>query len=191
MRAIEQFMRQGIRLELADDNNVRAIGTLTDHARTAIKSCKPQIINELQWRELERLLAIVAPAYNIPADEYPLIREIAQSDLPAALACYRDLARRHDDNTHQSGRSLRGISAKAKTVTPADERTAKMVAKLKAEPGLIYAMQSHDEVEPDAVILTLAIRGKGTCELRIPKSRYDAFALLELIEKHTTRVTLQ
>ncbi len=94
MGAVEQFRRQGIRLELADDNNVRAIGTLTDHARAAIKSCKPQIINELQWRELERLLAIVAPAYNIPADEYPLIREIAESDLPAALTCYRDLARR-------------------------------------------------------------------------------------------------
>jgi hypothetical protein len=41
------------------------------------------------------------------------------------------------------------------------------------------------------VILTLAIRGKAACELRIPKSRYDAFVLLDLIEKHTTRETLQ
>ena len=94
MGAIEQFMRQGIRLELADDNNVRAVGALTDHARTAITSRKPQIINELQWQQFESLLVIVGPAFGTPADEYPLIREIAQSDLLAALTCYRDLARR-------------------------------------------------------------------------------------------------
>ncbi len=75
--------------------------------------------------------------------------------------------------------------------TPADERIGKMVAKLKADPSLIYAMQNHDDIEPNAVILTLAIRGKGVCELRIPKSRYDDIALLGLIEKHTTREILQ
>ncbi len=75
--------------------------------------------------------------------------------------------------------------------TPADERIEKMIAKLEADPGLRYAMKTHTEIDPDAVILTLAIRGKGACELRIPKSRYDAFALLELIEKHTVRRTLQ
>ena len=75
--------------------------------------------------------------------------------------------------------------------SPVDERTSKVVAKLEADPGLIYTMQTHDEVEPDSVILTLAIRGKGACELRIPKSRYDGFSLLELIEKHTTREVLQ
>ncbi|MEO6422000.1 MAG: hypothetical protein ABIR84_04775 [Candidatus Nitrotoga sp.] len=75
--------------------------------------------------------------------------------------------------------------------TSSDARTSKMVANLKADPGLIYAIQSHDQVEPDAEILTLAIRGKGVCELRVPKSRYDGFAVLELIEKHTTQETLQ
>ncbi len=77
------------------------------------------------------------------------------------------------------------------TATSSDERTSKMIAKLEGDPGLIYAMQTHDDVEPDAVILTLAIRGKGACELRIPKSRYDGIELLELIDKHTTRETLQ
>ncbi len=81
--------------------------------------------------------------------------------------------------------------AEAQAATPADERIEKMIAKLEDNPGLRYAMETHTDVEPEAVILTLAIRGKGACELRIPKSRYDAFALLELIEKHTTRETLQ
>lgn len=75
--------------------------------------------------------------------------------------------------------------------TPADDRMGKVIDKLHGDPGLRYAMEAHDGIEPDAVILTLAIRGKGTCELHIPKSRYDGFALLELIEKHTTRETLQ
>jgi len=67
----------------------------------------------------------------------------------------------------------------------------KVIDKLHGDAGLRYAMEAHDGIEPDAVILTLAIRDKAACELRIPKSRYDAFALLELIEKHTTPETLQ
>ena len=74
---------------------------------------------------------------------------------------------------------------------PSDHRVEKVIGKLQANPGRCYAMESHLDADPDAVILTLAIRGKGTCELRIPKSRYDAIALLELFEKHTVRETLQ
>lgn len=75
--------------------------------------------------------------------------------------------------------------------TPADDRMEHEANKLRGNPGLAYAMTAHDDIDPDAVILSLAIKGKGSCELRIPKSRYDAFALLELIEKHTTRELLQ
>lgn len=72
--------------------------------------------------------------------------------------------------------------------TPADARMGRVVDHLQSDPSLRYAMET-DTSDPDAVILTLAIRGKGACELRIPKSRYDAFALLELIEQHTTGFT--
>lgn len=47
-----------------------------------------------QWQEFVRLLSVVGPAYGTPADQYSLIREIAQSDLAAALTCYRELAAR-------------------------------------------------------------------------------------------------
>jgi hypothetical protein len=56
---------------------------------------------------------------------------------------------------------------------------------LAQEPGLQYALVDDHENEPDAVILALAIRGKGTCELRIRRDRYDAFAVLELLEQLT------
>jgi hypothetical protein len=52
-------------------------------------------------------------------------------------------------------------------------------------PSINYSFATDDEREPDNVILALAIRGKGTCEVRIPKSRYDGIALLEFIEKRT------
>ncbi len=70
-------------------------------------------------------------------------------------------------------------------------RMEEVIGSLQADPGLRYAVEAHDDADPDAVILTVAIRGEAACELRIPKSRYDAFALLELLDKHATRVTLQ
>lgn len=77
------------------------------------------------------------------------------------------------------------------STSPADTRLARVIDQLRGDPGLRYAMEAHDDVDIESVILTLAIRDKAACELRIPKSRYDGFALLELIEKHTTRATLQ
>lgn len=66
-----------------------------------------------------------------------------------------------------------------------DRRTEKRrregLSLLAEHPGITYAMTSHTELEADAVIVTLAVRGKATCELRVPKDRYDGFALLELL----------
>jgi hypothetical protein len=47
-------------------------------------------------------------------------------------------------------------------------------------------MASDDESEPDAVIVTLAIRGTATCELGIPKDRYDGLAILQMIEQQAS-----
>lgn len=55
---------------------------------------------------------------------------------------------------------------------------------LAERPGVRYAVLTDTETDPEAVILALAIRGVGTCELRIPREKYDAFLLLDLIEKH-------
>ena len=98
MGAVEQFLRRGIRLELADGDNVRVIGTLNDSLRTAIKTQKAQIIDELHWREFETLLAIVAPFCNTPAHEYAELREVARGDLANALIYYRNEAKRIEAN---------------------------------------------------------------------------------------------
>jgi hypothetical protein len=56
---------------------------------------------------------------------------------------------------------------------------------LAENPGITHAIISDDETDPKYVIITLAIRGQATCDLRIPKARYDGLKVLELIEQHT------
>ncbi len=58
---------------------------------------------------------------------------------------------------------------------------------LAENPSITYAFTSDDEIEPEYVIITLAIRGKATCDLQIPKSRYNGFNVFDLIEQYTNR----
>jgi hypothetical protein len=52
--------------------------------------------------------------------------------------------------------------------------------------GRFYALRSDTKAEPDTVIVTLVIRDGATCELRIPKDRYDGLAILQMIEEQTS-----
>ncbi len=45
-----------------------------------------------------------------------------------------------------------------------------------------YYVETDDKSHPDFVILALAIRDVGTCELSIPRPRYDGFKLIETLE---------
>ena len=96
METIEHFRAHGVRFELQAGDTIRAIGRLDDPLRADIKLHKANIIHELQWREFESLLAIVGPAYRTPAHEYPLMRQAAQQEMPAALIAYREMARQID-----------------------------------------------------------------------------------------------
>lgn len=70
-------------------------------------------------------------------------------------------------------------------LSPASEaRRQRVVAMLAERPGLQYALATNTEADPEAVLIALAIRGKATCELCIPRDRYAPFLLLELLDKH-------
>ena len=58
-----------------------------------------------------------------------------------------------------------------------------VLAMLAGRPGLRYAV-AVDNPDADPVILALAIHGVGTCELRIPAAKFDAFVLIDLIGRH-------
>ncbi len=57
-------------------------------------------------------------------------------------------------------------------------------------PGIRFAVLTDSQADQEAVLLTLAIRGAMpdggtvTCELAIPRAKYDPFLLLDLIERH-------
>ena len=63
-----------------------------------------------------------------------------------------------------------------------ERRRTKVLAMLRESPGIRYAIEVVD-ANTDPVIVS--IRNVATFEINIPQAYYDAFALLELIEKHT------
>ena len=62
-------------------------------------------------------------------------------------------------------------------------RRAKVLAMLRDNPGIRYAIEVID-ANTDPVIASVGIRNVATFEMTVPQAYYDAFALLELIEKH-------
>ena len=69
------------------------------------------------------------------------------------------------------------------------QRTAKVLAMLKANKNSSHAVEVFDDME-DSVIVTIAIRDIASCELKISRSRYEPFKLLELIENRTPVIDL-
>lgn len=66
----------------------------------------------------------------------------------------------------------------------AEVRRQKVLAMLAAHPEARYAVLTDSNSDPTAVIVALAIRGRATCELQIPRNKYDGPPLLDLIERH-------
>ena len=65
-----------------------------------------------------------------------------------------------------------------------ERRRAKVLTMLRDNPGIRYAIEVLD-ANSDPVIASIGIRNVATFEMNIPQAYYDAFALLELLDKHT------
>jgi len=76
----------------------------------------------------------------------------------------------------------------------AEARRQRVLAMLADRQAVRYAVLTDADTDPEAVILALAIRGAMpdggtvTCELRIPREKYDPFLLMHLIERHSGTV---
>jgi hypothetical protein len=68
----------------------------------------------------------------------------------------------------------------------AEARRQRVLAMLAANPALRIAVVCDGGGDP--VPIAIAIRDRGTCELMIPRDRYDGALLLDLIEHHATTV---
>ena len=65
-----------------------------------------------------------------------------------------------------------------------ETRRKKVIAMLEAAPGKERAIYADTDSDSHNVILTIAVRAcQQTCEMLISKDKYDAFRLMELIER--------
>ncbi len=94
------------------------------------------------------------------------------------------IIREHKAELLEELRAANDTAHKQLTNPAAEARLQRALAMLAERHGSRYAVLTDTEAEPEAVILALAIRNRATCELRIPRDKYDPFLLLDLIEKH-------
>lgn len=104
--------------------------------------------------------------YSIRADGNYL--DISPADLPPEMV-----------------QTIRQSKAEILAELQREARRRKVIAMLEAAPGTQRAIYTDTDTDPRNVILTVAVRAcQQTCELLIPKAKYDPWRLLELVERH-------
>src|SRR3989338_7288990 len=63
-----------------------------------------------------------------------------------------------------------------------EARREKVLAMLDTDPKLKRAIHADTDSDRNNVILAIAIRHVATCEMLVPKAKYDAWQLLALVE---------
>ncbi len=66
-----------------------------------------------------------------------------------------------------------------------EQRRQKVLAMLE-ESDKPRAFYVDDQTDQHNVIVAVAIRGAATCEIEIPRNKYDPFLVLEIIDKNAT-----
>lgn len=145
---------------------VGSVGTHPPHFQNTEAPERPVSIEPVslpEVKELARLVEIACTEFG--EDDRDEALRLALADPETATATYRYL--------------LGDISPKA------EARRKAVLAALAKDSTLQRAAVIDPDAEPGNVVLTLAIRDRGTVEVRIPRGRYDPFLLLELIQKHS------
>lgn len=83
-------------------------------------------------------------------------------------------------------KTLRQSKAEILTELQREARRQKAIVMLEAALGTQRAIYTDTDSDPHNVILTVAVRYPtgATCEMLIPKEKYDPWRLLEIIERH-------
>lgn len=75
----------------------------------------------------------------------------------------------------------RGSTGDVRSAHEMEVRRQRLLTMLANRKGAQYAVLTDAEADQTGVILALAIRNLGTCEMRIPRSKFEPFVLLDLI----------
>jgi hypothetical protein len=105
-----------------------------------------------------------------------------------AVSRWLPIIREHKDGLLNELRAATDGAYDALPDAAAEARRQKVLAMLRERPTVRYVVVTDTESDPDAVIVALAIRERATCELLIPRDRYDGVLLLELIDRHSGTV---
>jgi hypothetical protein len=65
-----------------------------------------------------------------------------------------------------------------------EARRQRVLAMLGDNPTITYAAVTDIASDPDAVIVALAIRGRASCELLVPRAKWDGMLFIDLLDKH-------
>ena len=70
------------------------------------------------------------------------------------------------------------------TLLKNEKSRQKAIALMNSSPDTPRGIYVDDQIDPDNVVLFVAVKScMETCELTIPRAKYDPFKLLELIER--------
>jgi hypothetical protein len=86
--------------------------------------------------------------------------------------------------THELRTQLRQNKAEILAELKRDGKRQKVIAMLHENEHANRAICAEPESDGSSVIMTLALRNLGTCELAIPSARYDPWRLLELVDQY-------
>lgn len=101
-------------------------------------------------------------------------------------ACnYADVSATPHATTVQHHRKADATQTELQREARAEWRRQKVIVMLEAAPDTQRAIYTDTDSDPHNVILAVAVRScQQTCEMLIPKVKYDAWRLFELIERH-------
>ncbi len=108
----------------------------------------------------------------------------------AAVSRWIPLIREHKPGIVAELRAANDTTYDSLPDPAAEARRQRVITMLAERPSIRYAVLTDTQTDPDTVILALAIRGAMpdggtiTCELAIPRAKYDGVLLLDLIERH-------
>jgi hypothetical protein len=115
------------------------------------------------------------------ASAIPAIPAIQERGEEATIARIATIALANPGSLKTEGPSAYPDPAPLASLPPAAEARRQKALALLARDGGRYAV-TVDGSGTDPVVMALAIRDKGTCEVLIPKDRYDPFAVLAMME---------
>ena len=121
------------------------------------------------------------PTEQWPADLDDMLRRVSVAFewSRADVTDFRQWARRSPEGLADARAFLETEAARLPVPGLSDRRRV-VLGMLARDPSIRYAWTCEDR-DTDPVVLTLAIRGQGCCELAIARERFDALSLPQLI----------